>query len=495
MMGASPVKDRGIASGRSMWIPMAVGLFLSGIGVDVAHAQIKSDPDRVGVSVAKDPKDNSGITAHDLFGLLDGKLNNNFGSLTVLFGGCYGDAFTTAAANSNLKNANVAILAATSDKGACYTPASTTGNPFLLGIVENFSPPNTVSQAFKSGVERVQKFETDQHNIDTVHDKPLALTNPGATYFGKGADITLKGDPKKQFAILFVGYPDNWADWNDIQIQFQTLVDAGWDPTHISVYFGTGEGTPESPKFPNGKLVKDDAAAAHGHLSQTYTDSKGEHAISYGAASFENLKAKLTNWMAFAKLADNNGIQFFISFGGHDTNLAHNRDNLLAQATGAGGPAPHAAGQAVSSDGAPLQFAIGYRYLHNYEESAPLGFSLAVDDRVARLGSCRVSGVGEFGVNHFMGGTQETFLGGAQVAVPVNDQVSVFGQGLAGVTHGFGATDFTFQVGGGVGFKEHWNGHSLEFRAEVDVPIVFFNGAHSAGLSISGGVVLPIGGA
>ena len=69
----------------------------AGCLVQPAYAQNKSDPDKVGVAVVKDPAGNNGITAHDVIGLVDGKLGNNYGSLTMVFGGCLSDAFTSAA--------------------------------------------------------------------------------------------------------------------------------------------------------------------------------------------------------------------------------------------------------------------------------------------------------------------------------------------------------------------------------------------------------------
>ncbi len=298
-----------------------------------AYAQNKSDPDKFGIALAKDPDGNKGITAHDVIGLVDGKLKNNFDSLTMVFGGCYSDAFTTAANNApNLKNGKVAVLAATGEKGACKTPAPPLGNPFVNGVIQGFAGGNTVSQAFDNGVKGVQRFENDEHNKNVKTDQNFELTNPTPTYFGDGKSITLKGNPKKQYAILFVGFPDSFADWNDVATQFQALVDEGWNPKNITVFFGNGAPTSAGPVLPNGTTVVANAESKNKSAELTYTDSNGKkQPIFCKEATFANLKEKLTQWAAFAKVDDAKPTQFYILFGGHSTNDAKDRTNLLSQ--------------------------------------------------------------------------------------------------------------------------------------------------------------------
>ena len=328
------------------------------------------DTEHIGVAVAKDPDGNAGISANDIFGLIDGKLKSNFASTIVVFGGCYTASFTAAAKQSQTAKggANLAVLAATDEKQVAEcTPAPKTGNPFLQGIAENLQAPNTISQAFDHGVTRVQKFEEDEKNKNVKTGMKFDKTNPTPTYSGKGKDITLNGDPEKQYAILFVGSTETgYGDWNDVQQQFQALVDAGWKPSNINVYFSTGKGTAESPKLEgHDKTLKEEAEADNDHLSQTYTKGGQEFQISYSAASFNNLRDKLTNWAAFANLPQNKGkLKFYISFAGHTATTVKNRTDLLAQpATGKTekkhpkkevkkkGPAKHPTGTAARSNG------------------------------------------------------------------------------------------------------------------------------------------------
>lgn len=305
---------------------------VAGSCVQPVLAQNKSDPDKVGVAVVKDPDGNNGITANDVIGLIDGKLGTNYGSLTLVFGGCYSDAFTAAANNSaKLKSGNVAVMSATGAKGACYTPGSPLGNPFVNGIIDGFAGGNTAGQAFTQGESDVQRFEKDEHNKDKKTGEALKLTNPEPTYFGNGKTITLKGDPKKQYAIIFVGVPDSFADWNDAAKQFQALVDEGWDPKHISVFFGDSSTNVDGPMLPNGVSAAADAKANNKTITTSYQGPKGKDTIYWSPATFANLKTKLTQWAAFAKLEEVKPAQFYILFAGHSTNDATKRKNLLTQ--------------------------------------------------------------------------------------------------------------------------------------------------------------------
>ena len=163
-----------------------------------------------------------------------------------------------------------------------------------------------------------------------------------------------------------MGSPETgYADWNDAQAQFQALVDAGWKPANISVYFSTGEGTAESPKMPgHDKTLKEEATAENNHLNQKYTKDGNEFQISYAAASFINLKAKLTNWAAFANIPENKGkLEFYISFIGHTATTVKNWKDLLATAGGRkiGRKNREASQERSEEEGATRETPNGYR--------------------------------------------------------------------------------------------------------------------------------------
>jgi hypothetical protein len=332
------------------WVPRTLLLALA------AALSMASDPAatlaNIGVAVTLDPKTpgdtNTGITAHDIFTMLDNKLQGNAGSLIAIFGGCYTSDFTNEAKKPHIAmtSGKVAVLAATTAdptvrEGQC-TPATQNGNAFLLGIAEGWQNDKTgdydapIGTAFAKGVERVHDIENNpkylRKNADDPNGegKPFEITTPVPTYFGGGETLTLTGNPKaEKHAIIFIGYPKDYADWIDVHDQFQALVNAGYPPGNIKVFFGTGEGTPESPRLAKGKLVKDDAIEKHATADFKYNPLQGpKGAISYQAATFTNLKEELVHWGAFAKLPENKGkIEFFISFGDHDTPAAHDRCN------------------------------------------------------------------------------------------------------------------------------------------------------------------------
>ena len=409
---------------------------VAGCFVQPAYAQNKSDPDKVGIAVVKDPAANNGITAHDVIGLVDGKLGNNFGSLTMVFGGCLADAFTSAANNStNLKNGNVAVLSATGAKGSCYTPGSPLGNPFVNGIISGFAGGKTVTQAFDKGVSDVQLFEKDPHNKDVKTDENLKPTNPEATYFGDGKKITLKGDPKKQYAILFVGVPESFADWNDVTTQFQALVDEGWDPKHISVFFGDSSTNVDGPVLPNGVKVADDAKSKNKGIVTTYTDLKGKtDTIYWSQATFANLKAKLTNWAAFAKLAEVKPAQFYILFGGHSTNDAKNRANLLTQLVQPSAPyiTPRPANPLQPATGGELAAAGCPGCLAGW----PAGFSLEASGFVG--GAIATSFGSDYDTSLFGG----RFAAAVQIPQSVRFQLDFEGEGTGAYCANCGPRDY-----------------------------------------------------
>jgi hypothetical protein len=289
-----------------------------------AWADNTNDPNDTGIALAKPEADgNTGITDHDLIGLIDGKLTNNFGSLTMVYAGCYADAFTAAANDApNLKNGKVAVLAATGKEGACKTPGTDLGNPFTSGVIKGFSGGNPVTEAVTEATRQVNRLEEDTHTKDKKTNENLELTKPTATYFGGGDKITLDPDSAKaQHAIIFIGKPNDFADWNDAAAQFQALVTAGWDPKNITIFFGDGPTAQGVPLLPGGATVADNATSKGKAAEFSYTNQDG---VKVGlpvckAATYDNLKEKLTQWAAFANLKENKPIQFYILFGGHST--------------------------------------------------------------------------------------------------------------------------------------------------------------------------------
>jgi len=147
-----------------------------------------------------------------------------------------------------------------------------------------------------------------------------------------------------------------------------------------------------------------------------------------------------------------------------------------------------------SSTGSDAEVGLTYSILHADEATAGLGFGIDFAKMLREVTpDIGLHAVGEFGVNHFDGGTTESFLGGARFMGHSNPKARPFGQVLAGITHGAGSsgTNFTLQFGGGadVALTALKN---CDLRVQVDFPIVFFDGGHDTGFRFNFGIALPL---
>jgi len=123
---------------------LGAAMFLSALLSNPVHAQ--NEP---GFDVAqkdfndKDAKEdgNRGVTAPDFYKLVDNSVGDHFGSMILVFGGCYSGDFAAQAGNSKISKKPVAVLTATAptsepSKGRYEcTPSLDGENPFLTGVV------------------------------------------------------------------------------------------------------------------------------------------------------------------------------------------------------------------------------------------------------------------------------------------------------------------------------------------------------------------------
>jgi len=147
-----------------------------------------------------------------------------------------------------------------------------------------------------------------------------------------------------------------------------------------------------------------------------------------------------------------------------------------------------------SGTGSAGEVGLTYSILHADETTAKIGFGIDFAKMLREVTpDIGLHGVGEFGVNHFDGGTTESFLGGARFMGRSMPQARPFGQVLAGITHGAGSsgTNFTLQFGGGADIALTAL-KNCDLRVQVDFPIVFFDGGHDTGFRFNFGIALPV---
>jgi hypothetical protein len=305
-----------------------------------ALAQNAHDPNTTGIALAaKDPDGIQGITAHDIFSLVDTTLGSDFDSLTMVFNDCFGEAFQDAANNTtNLKKGNVAVLTASGKTGSAYAPGDLNGNAFARGFAEKLMDDNnaTLVEAFdngKVGINRLVEKAKGQSSANHPEIK-IAKTSPTSTYFGKGEKIVPGGEVKRKMAILFVGKPENFADWTDLQRQFQALINLGWKKQDIAIFFGdTPDGHRDGPLVSANLTVKDNATNNNKDVEFTYTDPENGQPKDmpiWHRATYENLKREIAKIHAYAGLSENKPMEVFIWFGGHDTSQIMNRKDASA---------------------------------------------------------------------------------------------------------------------------------------------------------------------
>jgi hypothetical protein len=308
-----------------------------------AFAQNANSSDTTGVALmAKDPNGIQGITATDIFKLVDSTLGDEVSSLTMVFNDCFGDSFQTAAGKTtNLKKRDVAIFTATGKTESTYAPGDLNGNAFARGFANAMTTDNTatVGKAFDGGAQGITRLVGDKVDqlADNRPDVKIAKTEPTQTYFGNGKTIIPGGKAKRKMAILFVGNPHYFADWSDLQRQFQALVNAGWKAQDIAIFFGdTPNGNVNGPLVKPGLTVQDDADSKRKEVLFTYTDpadGKQKAMPIWRTATYENLVTQVRRMHAFGGVEGKGSMQLFIWFGGHDTAKIRNRTEEESKTT------------------------------------------------------------------------------------------------------------------------------------------------------------------
>jgi len=314
------------------------------------------------------PEDgHKGVTATDFYKLLDNSIGNHFGGLILVFGGCYTGDFTNQAANSVIAQKPVAILAATSKDDRHEQTADIDGeNPFLTGVAGTWAAPDllgnggtkygTAKEAFEAGkgdlTTAVTKYNTD--NKLAINDKTVKAakgSNPSFTAFpagdnSAGSSLTLQGSGKgEKYAIIFMGKPTTYYDWNAVHAQYQAFIDSGYPADHIQVFFGTGRRADPGSEFAGSPLLTNDnggpgisvneeaAKRAEGRnglkpsVEVNYTNAQGKpEGIPFQAATFAHFKSALLAWKTFAKDDKNGDNQYVVVIGTHSTSMAHPRE-------------------------------------------------------------------------------------------------------------------------------------------------------------------------
>jgi hypothetical protein len=355
--------------------PLLSAIFLFGLAILPARAQEQEDRNKThaGFDVAqKDAGDNTvddgnpGVTASDFYKLLDNSIGDNFSGLVLVFGGCYTHDFSTQASGSKIAKKPVAILAATSaedkDRHQC-TPSLDGDNPFLTGLIgtwtteDNDGKPisGTATQAFNAGKDKMTASVADYNgNNPNVRDKkvkPADASNPTLTTFpdpkdpnSPGGKLTLSGPEGEKkgekYAILFIGSPQTYYDWNQVQAQYQSLINSGYPQDHIDVLFGTG-GTAQgddrgSPLLSTPTVISVNAEArergkarngVEPSVNFNFVDGNGQtKPVPFKAATFNHLKGAFARWKVYAGDDKASANQYFILIGDHSTPFAHPRD-------------------------------------------------------------------------------------------------------------------------------------------------------------------------
>jgi hypothetical protein len=395
---------------RNSIAPLLCAIFLFALPNARAQDQNRHDEDpnwhTYGFDVAmQDANDktatddgNPGVTAPNFYKLLDNSIGDNFSGLILVFGGCYTGDFSTLV-SEKIKTKPVAILAATAkENSAQCTPSIDGENPFLTGVIDNLGGSDltaenskngtiTASAAFDAGMGKMT-HAVNQYNEDHILAinertiKKAEKSNPSFTAFPKpedpnspslGAKLTLRGPDGgrgEKYAIIFMGKPETIYDWNALQTQYQSLIDAGYESGHIEAFFGTGaKGTGNDLDIPlltnhdSGKpgisVAQDQRKRGENQNGQlpavTYTFmANGQTTpkqVPFKAATFGNLKRALSDWKKHAVKDTAGDNQYFILIGTHSTNMAHPRPKdleitqlLLPSPAGgpyyAGGPSP-----------------------------------------------------------------------------------------------------------------------------------------------------------
>ena len=323
-----------------VWVSLTAALLCSSIGPAIAQATY-------GLAVDNTKDSNPGVTASDFYTLVDDALIDKgkpkFSSLILVFGSCWSSPFSEGLPKSGVGQSGLPVvsLAATDVKDPKQMcSGSQKGNLFLYETKDQWLNSNTgkydvpVGTVFENANNALQnEIKDTDNNKDTAGvalkpQKPTLTALPEKTQAGK--NLTLGGDPKhKKYAILFYGEPDSAFDWRDYAEMYIKLIEAGYE---VQGFWGTGQQTASGvPKLPNGDSVEHDAenksttAILKFHPLE-HPDQ--EKAMQAKAASFENLQAALRFWRAVSK--DNPTAEFFFFSGGHATDGATPRKNLIS---------------------------------------------------------------------------------------------------------------------------------------------------------------------
>jgi hypothetical protein len=135
----------------------------------------------------------------------------------------------------------------------------------------------------------------------------------------------------------------------------------------------------------------------------------------------------------------------------------------------------------------------GVSFLHDTGVTAP-GFAVDYSSDFQSTSRGSLGWVADFGLNHKDGNTSTTYQAGLRYNVKAGAKATVFGQAVLGAAHSsndFGS-DTNFVVSPGVGVNIPFNDKAA-FRAQVDFPIVKYDGGSDTSTRFWFGVALGLG--
>ncbi|HVT49458.1 MAG TPA: hypothetical protein VHD57_16840 [Vicinamibacterales bacterium] len=136
---------------------------------------------------------------------------------------------------------------------------------------------------------------------------------------------------------------------------------------------------------------------------------------------------------------------------------------------------------------------VGVSFLHDTDVTAP-GFAVDYSRDFQSTSKGSLGWVADFGLNHFgdFDDTVTTYQGGLRYNVKAGAKATVFGQVVLGAAHDSLGSDTNFVVSPGVGVNVPFNDKAA-FRAQVDFPIVKFDGGSNTSTRFWFGVALGLG--
>jgi hypothetical protein len=138
-------------------------------------------------------------------------------------------------------------------------------------------------------------------------------------------------------------------------------------------------------------------------------------------------------------------------------------------------------------------FGVGVSFLHDTDVTAP-GFAVDYSQAIQSTSTGSFGWVADFGLNHFgdFDDTVTTYQAGVRYNFNAGPKATVFGQAVLGAAHDSLGSETNFVVSPGVGVNIPFS-DAAAIRAQVDFPIVKFDGGSNTSTRFWFGVALGVG--